>query len=259
MKVVSLKSEMRSDTGKSGARRTRRAGNVPAIIYGEGKEPETISLPGHAFRLAIDAGARVIDLDMPVRGVERVLLSEIQFDPLGMTLIHADFKRMDPAHEITLAVPIEFDGAPKGLAEGGVLTILQDTLEIRCLPRDIPERFLVDVSGMELNTTIKAGELPLPAGVMLAQAALDTIATCAIPRVKVEEPTAAEEAAATAEAAAAAGVAGAAAAPGAEGAAAGAGAAKGAAGAAKGAAGAAKGSAAAAPAKGGDKKPEKKK
>jgi large subunit ribosomal protein L25 len=249
MKVVSLKSEPRTETGKSGARRARRGGNVPAIVYGEGKEPETIALPQHAFRMAIDAGARVIDLAVGARAAERVLLSEVQFDALGMHLIHADFRRMDPDHEITLAVPIDFEGAPKGLADGGVLTILTVTLEIRCLPRDIPERFLVDVSGMELNTTITAGAIPLPAGVKLAEDPHDTICTCAIPRVKVEETPAAAEAAA-AEGAPAEGAEGAAAAPGAEGAApaAGAGGKPGAA-PAKGAA-----AAPAADAKGGDKK-----
>jgi large subunit ribosomal protein L25 len=200
MKVVSLKSEVRTETGKSGSRRARREGKVPAVVYGEGKPPETIALPHHEFRMAVDAGARVIDLDIAAHGVERVLLSEIQFDPLGMNLVHADFLRMDPEHEISLAVPIEFEGTPKGLAQGGVLTILRDTLEIRCLPRDIPERFLVDVSGMELNTTIQAGAIPLPAGVKLAEEAHDTIVTCAIPRVKVEEPTPAEAAAAAAAA-----------------------------------------------------------
>jgi large subunit ribosomal protein L25 len=196
MKVVSLKSEPRNETGKSGARRARRGGNVPAIVYGEGKAPENIALPQHEFRMAVDAGARVIDLAVGARAAERVLLSEVQFDALGMNLLHADFRRMDPDHEITLAVPIDFEGAPKGLADGGVLTILRVTLEIRCLPRDIPERFLVDVSGMELNTTISAGAIPLPAGVKLAEDAHDTICTCAIPRVKVEETATAAEAAA---------------------------------------------------------------
>lgn len=254
MKVVTLKSEVRPEKGKGGARRVRNAGKVPAIVYGEGKDPEAIALPGHDFRMAVDAGARVIDLESGA-GVERVLLSEVQFDALGLNLVHADFKRMDPAHEITLAVPIHFDGAPKGLADGGVLTILSDTLEVRCLPKDIPEGFLVDVSHLELNTSIPAGKIPLPEGVKLAQDAHDTIVTCAIPRVKVEEAPAAEGAV-PAEGAAAEGAEGAAAAPAAEGAApAAAAGAKGAAGAAKPAAGAAKGAApAAAPAKGEKKK-----
>ena len=88
MKVVSLKSEVRTETGKTGSRRARRAGKVPAIMYGEGKSPEAIALPQHEFKMAVDAGARVIDLDNGERGVERVLLSEVQFDALGMNLVH---------------------------------------------------------------------------------------------------------------------------------------------------------------------------
>jgi large subunit ribosomal protein L25 len=247
MKVVNLKGELRKSTGKSDARRARREGKVPAIVYGEGKDPESVTLPHHEFRMAVDGGARVIDLDLAARGVERVLLSEVQFDPLGMNVVHADFLRMDPEHEISLGIPIDFEGAPKGLAEGGVLTILRDSLSVRCLPRDIPERFLVDVSHLELNTSIPAGKIPLPSGVKLAQDEHDTIVTCAIPRVKVEETPAAAEGAVPAEGAPAEGAEGAAAAaPGAEGAA-----------GAKAAAGAPAKGAAAAPAK--DAKPEKKK
>src|SRR5262249_50647947 len=121
MKVVNLKSTPRTDTGKSSARRERREGRVPAIVYGEGKDPEKVAPPAHEFRMAVDGGARVIDLEREGSSTERVLLAEVQYDPLGMEPIHADFKRMDPAHEITLAVPIEFEGAPKGLADGGVM------------------------------------------------------------------------------------------------------------------------------------------
>jgi large subunit ribosomal protein L25 len=217
MKVVTLKTEMRNGTGKSQARRARREGKVPAIVYGEGKSPETIALPHHEFRMAVDGGARVIDLDIAARGVERVLLSEVQYDALGMNVVHADFLRMDPEHELELHVPIDFEGTPKGLAEGGVLTILRDTLKVRCLPRDIPERFLLEVSGLGLNESVSAGKIELPAGVKLAQDPYDTIVTCAIPRVKVEEVPAAAAEAVTAEGAVAAE--GASAAPAAEGAA----------------------------------------
>src|ERR1043166_8496798 len=104
MKVVTLKSEARGATGKSEARRARRAGKVPCIVYGEGKAPETISLGAHEFRMAVGAGARVIDLETGGSPTQRVLLSEVQYDALGMNPVHADLLRMDPTHEITLAV-----------------------------------------------------------------------------------------------------------------------------------------------------------
>ena len=221
MKVVTLKCEPREQTGTTQARRVRRDGKVPAIVYGEGRDPEKVAIAGHEFRMAVDGGARVIDLTAEGRAVERVLLAELQWDALGVELIHADFKRLDPAHEIRLGVPIEFEGAPKGLADGGVLTILRGTLAVRCLPKDIPEKFTVDVSAMELGDSIPAGKIPLPEGVKLAEDPHDTIVTCAIPRMKVEEAPAAVEGALTAEGVPVEGAEGAAAA-GAEGAAAGA-------------------------------------
>ena len=152
---------------------------------------------------------------------------------------------LDSSTTVTLSIPIEFEGAPKGLAEGGVMTILRDVLRVRCLPRDIPEKFTLDVSQLALNESIVAGKFDLPAGVKLAEDSHDTIVTCAIPRVKVEEVPA--EAAVPAEGEAVPGAEGEAAA-GAEGAAAAGapGAAKGAAPAGKGAAPAAKGAAPAA-------------
>src|SRR5438132_13984558 len=119
MKVVSLKSESRQGSGKADARRSRAAGKVPAIVYGEGRPAESIALSTHEFRLAVSHGARVIDLEDGSAPAQRVLLSEVQYDALGMNPVHADFLRMDPNHEITLAVPIEFEGAPKGRADGG--------------------------------------------------------------------------------------------------------------------------------------------
>ena len=219
MKVVKLTSDVRSASGSRGARRSRREGRVPAVIYGEGKAPQHVAVAGHEFRRAVDAGARVIDLAIGATEPERVLLTDVQFDAMGLRLIHADFRRMDPAHEITLRVPVSFEGAPKGLADGGVLTILRDVIAVRCLPRDIPEGFRIDVSGLALGESVEAGKVPLPEGVKLAEDAHDVIVGCTLPKlVKVEEPTAAEaavaaEAAATAAAAApgAAGAAGAAA------------------------------------------------
>ena len=111
MKVVKLTSEPRESSGSSGANRLRRAGRTPAVIYGEGTAPSHVSLPAHEFRMAVDAGARVIDLAGGSGEPERVLLTDVQFDAIGTKLLHADFRRMDPAHEITLRIPVIFEGA----------------------------------------------------------------------------------------------------------------------------------------------------
>jgi large subunit ribosomal protein L25 len=201
MKVFMLKSQGRERLGKSGARATRRAGQVPAVIYGEGGVSEHVSVPERDFRGAVEHGARVIDLDRGGPGPERVLLVDVQYDALGLALVHADFLRLDPEHEIELNVPLELEGSPKGLADGGVLTVLRDTLAVRCLPRDIPERVPVDVSGLGLGDSVVAGSVALPEGVALAEEATDTLVAVAVPRAV---KAAADEEAAEAEGEAAA-------------------------------------------------------
>lgn len=201
MKVVQLKCVERKPGGTGSARAVRRAGDVPAVVYGEGQAPEHVQLPGKAFRSAVDAGARVIDLERGAAAVERVLLQDVQFDAMGLHLVHADFRRMNPDHEVTLRVPIVFDGVPKGLADGGVLTVQRDVLEIRCLPRDIPEGLTVSVAELALGDSIEAGKVPLPAGVKLAEKPHDVVVTCALP--KVEKAATPADGAAAAEGAAA--------------------------------------------------------
>lgn len=196
MKVVQMKCESRSSVGTSGARAARRAGKVPAVVYGEGRQPEHLALPGRPFRAAVDAGTRVIDIERDGHAAERVLLADVQWDAMGLEVIHADFLRMDPAHEIHLRVPITFEGAPKGLAEGGVLTIQRDVIEVRCLPKDIPEGLLVEVSALAVGDSIEAAAVALPAGVKLGQNPHDVIVTVVLPKVVVATPAPGEAAAA---------------------------------------------------------------
>lgn len=200
MKVSKLKSEPREGRGTSAARRVRRQGRVPAVVYGEGAPAEHIAVDAHDFRIAVDHGARVVDLDAGAAEPERVLLVDVQYDALGLDLLHADFQRLRPDHEIHLRVPIEFQGTPKGLAEGGVLTVLRDTIEVRCLPRDIPESVPLEVGGLELGDSVVAGGLTLPEGVTLAEEADETIVSVAVPRaVKAEAAEGAEGEAAEGE------------------------------------------------------------
>ena len=206
MKVVQLRCEERAIRGTSGARAARREGKIPAVVYGEGKAPEHVALPARELRAAVDAGTRVIDLARGGTAAERVLLADAQWDAMGLELIHADFLRMDPAHEIHLRIPVHYEGQPKGLADGGVLTILRDTLEIRCLPKDIPAGVQVDVAGLALGDSVEASKVALPAGVRLGGNVHEVIVTVVLPKVVVEAAPA-EGAAPAAGAPAAAGAA----------------------------------------------------
>ena len=191
MKVVTMKGEARESGGTPVARRLRRAGRLPAVVYGDGA-PEHVSLDMHTFRHALDGGARLVDMDTGA-GPKRVLLKEVQYDALGIHVLHADFLRLRADRPIELAIPLEIEGVSKGQAEGGVLTVLRSTVSVRCLPGNIPENVPFSIVPLVLGQTVYGRDLELPEGVELAQDPGAAVLTIAIPRgVEADEETPAE-------------------------------------------------------------------
>ena len=202
MKVVKLKTLDRESEGTSGARRMRRAGRLPAVVYGDDRDSRHVSVSTHDFERALTAGARVLDLEGEA-GRSRVLLKDVQYDSLGTKVLHVDFLRVNPKRELELRVPLDLFGVPKGLADGGVLMVQRRTVAVKCLPGNIPENIRVDLSPLELGQSIEAGSLELPEKVMLADDEHVVVCTVAIPRGQddEEEAEAAEGEAAEGEAA----------------------------------------------------------
>jgi large subunit ribosomal protein L25 len=182
MKVVTLKAQLREPGGSSEARRVRHAGQTPGVVYGEGGSPHHITVDAKSFRHAVENGARVIDLEFETEGATRVLLKDLQYDALGAKLLHADFLRLSPNSEIELGVPVELFGTPKGVQQGGVLTVQSSTVAVRCLPRNIPENITVDATEIGMGDSLKAGDLALPENVALAADPGQILLTVAVPR-----------------------------------------------------------------------------
>lgn len=181
MKVVKLESRKRETRGTSAARRARREGRLPAVIYAEGAPATHIDLDLREFRTAVEKGARVIDL-MEDGNASRVLLKDLQYDALGRKLVHADFLHVRADKELTLRIPVRLRGVPRGVLRGGVLAVQSQSIDISCLPKDIPEHLEVDVSGMRLGATLKAGELAMPERVVMSADPDTVIASIVIPR-----------------------------------------------------------------------------
>lgn len=182
MKVVTLKAQHRGPRGSGEARRVRRAGNIPAVVYGEGGDPSHITVDTKTFRHAIEHGARVIDLQFDGEDAARVLLKDLQYDALGAKLLHADFLRLSPDSEIELSVPVELFGTPQGVQAGGILTVLSSTVSVRCLPRNIPENITVDATGLAMGASLKAGDLTMPANVVLSGDPDQVLLSVTVPR-----------------------------------------------------------------------------
>jgi large subunit ribosomal protein L25 len=186
--TITLTAESRVRTGKGGARACRRAGKVPAVIYGGDEEPVLLALSGHDLMMEMKRPgfqSHVYDIALEGRR-ERVLPREVQRDPLYEHPIHIDFLRVAAGDQLHVDVALAFvnDGAAPGLKKGGVLNIVEHTLEVVCRPDKIPETIAVDLTGLEIGDVIHAQQIALPEGVALASAeAGATIASIAAPTV----------------------------------------------------------------------------
>jgi len=247
--VETIAAEARDRAGKGAARESRRNGRVPAVIYGDKKEPTLISLdPKEIDRHIHKKTFYATLLDVDLGGTKhRVLPRDVQFDPVTDRTLHVDFQRIGKDTKVHVNVPVvvKNEAASPGLKRGGVLNLVRHEIEFICSPDAIPQSVEVDLTGLEIGGSIHIHAVKLPENAELAVRERDfTVVSIGAPTgLKAEQQEAAEKAAAAAAAptAAAAPAAGAPAAGGAAPAAGAAGGAKGgAAPAAKGAAPAAK-------------------
>ena len=163
-----LEAVARDTAGKNEARRTRREGRVPAVLYGAageggGKNAVPIAVDPKALLkiLHSDSGANtLISLKLAGEGDTRVLVKEYQLDPVTHHLLHADFFRIAMDRAIRVTIPVAVKGEPKGVKQqGGILEFIRREIEIECLPGDIPEHVEIDVSELMLHQGIRVREL----------------------------------------------------------------------------------------------------
>src|SRR5437773_1345014 len=159
-----LEATTRETFGKNEARRIRREGKVPAVLYGgDGKEATPIAVAPKALLkiLHSDAGQNtLIALKMPGAGDTRVLVKDFQLDPITHQVLHADFYRVAMDRTLQVTIPIVVHGEPKGVKQqGGVLEFIRREIIIECLPGDIPENVAVDVSELMLHQGIRVRDV----------------------------------------------------------------------------------------------------
>ncbi len=119
-RTLLLKAEVREKVGKHSAAKLRDKGQIPATIYGHGKNPISVSLDAHNFTEGLHHGARVIDVEIGA-AKETTLIKDVQYDYLGKDIVHIDLMRVDVTETVKVGVPIEIKGTAKGAAEGGVV------------------------------------------------------------------------------------------------------------------------------------------
>lgn len=207
-KHYALSAETRDRAGKGVARALRREKKIPAVVYGDNKDAETIALPVKEVTMEYHKGHMFTNLcDLEIGGKKQLVLArDVQLDPVRDTVLHVDFMRVTPKTTIVVHVPVHFQNEDKapGIKAGGSLTIVRHDVELVCRATDIPEEVVIDLSGAEIGDTIKIDDLKLPNGTKSASTRDVTIATIAAPRLLLEEEDAinAEKAAVEAEKAA---------------------------------------------------------
>jgi len=163
-----LEANVRTDEGgKSHARKLRMAGQIPAVVYGGGGEATRVSFKPKALLDLFDATKNrntVLTLELGGEAVP-VLVGEVQRHPVNRTLVHVDFIRVSEDRPVTVMIPVNPTGKPKGAVAGGRLRVIRRELKARCRYDRIPERFNLDVSEMDIGDFYKASAVPTAEGV----------------------------------------------------------------------------------------------
>ncbi|WP_435006489.1 50S ribosomal protein L25 [Tundrisphaera lichenicola] len=152
-------------TGTKFARRLRKQGRIPAIIYGHKQAPTPISMSRESVWEMIKKQTHLAELEMDGAGPETVMVREIQWDYLGKEIIHLDFARVSAGESIETEVRIDLRGTAPGTQEGGVLEQLIHSIEVTCRADAIPDNIKLDISELHVGKAIHVKELKLPEGV----------------------------------------------------------------------------------------------
>ncbi|MBI2805586.1 MAG: 50S ribosomal protein L25 [Planctomycetes bacterium] len=159
-----LEVQERSKSGTNAAKQVRKKGLVPAVIYGKGEVTESLSVPADLLNKAIRQGVRIFDVTKG-GAMQKALLREVQWDPLGHDVLHADFYRVSADEKITLEVKVELRGTSPGVTGGGVLVQQIHSLSVECLIVNIPESIRVLINDLQIDQAIHVKDLQLPEGV----------------------------------------------------------------------------------------------
>jgi len=204
-KDITVAAHPRDTRGKNEARRTRRDGLIPAIVYGAFKDPVAVSVSPREIMQIVHSSSgynTIFNLDIEGRENTPVMVVDHQNDPVKGNLLHADLKRIDLSKRIRVAIPVNTHGEPKGVkTQGGLLEIVSRAADIECLPDEIPEHFTVDVTELLIGQSKRISDLPM-SGSMKLISSPDTVIAHVVALRAEAEPAA--EAAPVAEAAPAA-------------------------------------------------------
>jgi len=164
MAIETIRAERRNVAGSVNARRLRRGGLVPGILYGHGEDAVSVAMPHDELRKFLDTGHHILSINLDGKR-ERALVKEVQYDAWGRALLHVDFARVSLHEKVTVAIPVMPHGTPKTVLAGGILEHPLNQIEVECEADKIPDEIIVEVAHLEPNEMIHVRDLELPSGV----------------------------------------------------------------------------------------------
>jgi large subunit ribosomal protein L25 len=164
-KELKVNAEPRDAAGSIESRRLRRSGVFPAVIYGSGRPVQLVQVNEHDFRktLGTHAGEHmIVDVQVSGQDVRKVLLQDVQQHPITGRILHADFHEISMTEKLRVKIPIQLMGEPVGVTQlGGVMEQVMREIEVECLPTDLVEHFVLDVSPLSIGDRRTVGDIPL--------------------------------------------------------------------------------------------------
>jgi large subunit ribosomal protein L25 len=196
MATVSLNADARDTKGKGAARTLRSQGQVPAVIYGHGRDPQPLALNARDLdKMLSHIQAESTVIEVTVGGqTAKTLIREIQRHPIKRQILHVDFQALVAGEKVTVSIPIVLVGTPEGVRlEGGVLDQTLREIEIEVDPSSIPDHVEYDVTNMVIGDSVHISDLKVPEGVEVLDDPETSVAVLAAPRAVIEETTAVAE------------------------------------------------------------------
>ena len=182
----------RVEKGGRSARILRNNGIIPANYYYKGEENTNLSVVKLEFLKSLRSGHRIFEVNLK-GSTQYVMLKEIQYHPVTDDIIHIDLMRIRRDEKITISVPLVLEGAATGVKEGGVMMQNLTSIEINCLPADVPEQIVIDVSDLEMHASLKVEDLEVSEELEILTSSDLTVVSCQPPKEEVEEEPEEEE------------------------------------------------------------------
>ncbi len=193
MSELSIEVQTRAEMGKNANRRLRASGQIPAVVYGDDKDPVAIQVEQRKIDELLrnaEGGENSVFL-LRVEGTKQsrhTMIREMQVDPIRGHTLHIDFQRINMAKKVHVTVPVELEGLATGVkVQGGILDFVTREVELECLPANIPPHLGVDVSGLDVGDHLEAGQIELPDGVEMLLDPSRVIASVHAPRIEEAE------------------------------------------------------------------------